>query len=144
MIAERSMVVRTGIQLASPLAVMVAAYLFFAGHNQPGGGFAAGLVLGAVVALRTVVGLSYPRSPGRLLAAGGVVAGIVAVAPVFGGGLLLDQVVVEGEFPVLGKVKVGSALLFDLGVAMIVVGLVAAVLVALEAADLARSAGARP
>ena len=144
MIAQRSMVVRTGIQLASPLAVVVAAYLFFAGHNQPGGGFAAGLVLGAVVALRTVVGLSRPRRPGRLLAAGGVVAGIVAVAPVVGGGLLLDQVVVEGELPVLGTVKAGSALVFDLGVAMIVVGLVAAVLVALEADDLARSSGARP
>lgn len=144
MIAERSMVVRTGIQLASPIAVVVAAYLFFAGHNQPGGGFAAGLVLGAVVALRTVVGLSHPRRPGRLLGAGGVVAGVVAVAPLVGGGLLLDQVVVEGEVPVLGKVKAGTALVFDLGVAMIVVGLVVAVLVALDAADLARSAGARP
>ena len=55
MIAERSIVVRTGIQLAGPLAAVVAAYLFFAGHNQPGGGFAAGLVLGAVVALRMLV-----------------------------------------------------------------------------------------
>ena len=33
MIAERSVVVRTGVELAGPLAVVVATYLFFAGHN---------------------------------------------------------------------------------------------------------------
>ncbi len=138
MIASRSMVVRTGIQLASPLAVIVAIYLFFAGHNQPGGGFAAGLVLGAVIALRTVVGLSRPRHPVRLLAVGGVVAGAVAIAPMFGGGLLLDQAIGEWEVPVLGTVKVGTALAFDLGVSLVVVGLVAAVLVALGADELGR------
>lgn len=137
MIAERSVVVRTGIQLASPLAVVVAAYLFFAGHNQPGGGFAAGLVLGAVVALRIVVGLPSPRRPLVLLATGGLVAGLVAVAPVLVGEELLDQIVVDGDVPVLGTVKTGSALLFDLGVTMIVVGLVVAVLQSLGADELA-------
>ena len=56
MIRGRSPVVRSAIRAASPLALLVAAFLFFAGHNQPGGGFAAGLVIGAVVALRTVAG----------------------------------------------------------------------------------------
>lgn len=136
MIAERSVVVRTGIQLASPLAVIVAAYLFFAGHNQPGGGFAAGLVLGAVVALRIVGGLSYPRRPVILLAAGGLVAGFVAVAPVLVGEELLDQIIVDGDVPVLGTVKTGSALIFDLGVTMIVVGLIVTVLRSLGADEL--------
>jgi multicomponent Na+:H+ antiporter subunit A len=137
MIAERSMVVRTGIQLASPLAAVVAAYLFFAGHNQPGGGFAAGLVLGAVVALRMVVGLSHPRRPTHLLVAGGLVVGLAAFLPVLGGGILLDQVVVEGRLPVVGSIKTGSALVFDLGVTLIVVGLVSTVLLALRADELA-------
>ncbi len=136
MIAERSLVIRTGIQLASPLAVVVAAYLFFAGHNQPGGGFAAGLVLGAVVALRTVTGLSRPRRPIRLLAAGGFVVGAIAVAPLVFGEVLLDQVVVDADIPLLGTVKSGSALIFDLGVTLIVVGLVSAVLTELGAEEL--------
>lgn len=137
MIAERSMVVRTGIELASPLAVVVAAYLFFAGHNQPGGGFGAGLVLGAVAALRIVVGLSSPRRPIVLMGIGGVLAGGVALAPVLFGEALLDQVVVSDDVPVLGTVKSGSALLFDLGVTLIVVGLVVAVLLALGGDELA-------
>lgn len=140
MIAERSVVVRTGIQLAGPLAVVVAAYLFFAGHNQPGGGFAAGLVIGAVAALRIVVGLSYPSRPVVLLAAGGLVAGAVAVAPVLVGEELLDQIVVSGDLPLLGTVKTGSALVFDLGVTLIVVGLVVGVLLSLGADDLAEEA----
>lgn len=137
MIAERSVVIRTGVELASPLAVVVAVYLFFAGHNQPGGGFSAGLVLGAVAALRIIVGLWCPRRPMVLLAAGGVIAGLVALAPVLIGEELLDQIVISGEFQLLGTVKTGSALLFDLGVTLIVVGLVLSVLVALGADDLA-------
>ena len=136
MIAERSVVVRTGVELAGPLAVVVATYLFFAGHNQPGGGFSAGLVLGAVVALRLVVGLWCPRRPMLLLGVGGLIAGAVAIAPVLIGEELLDQVVVSGEFPLLGTVKSGSALLFDLGVTLIVVGLVLSVLLALGADEL--------
>lgn len=137
MIAERSIVVRTGIELASPLAVVVAAYLFFAGHNQPGGGFGAGLVLGAVAALRIVVGLSAPRRPVVLMGIGGVLAGVVAVAPLLFGDALLDQVVIDADLPVLGTVKSGTALIFDLGVTLIVVGLVVAVLLALGGDELA-------
>ena len=123
MIAHRSLVVRTGIQLASPLAVIVGLYLFFAGHNRPGGGFAAGLVFGAIIALRSVVGLSTPRRASRWLAAGGTIASLVAIAPLVVGDTFFDQVVVEGDVPLLGKVKSGSALVFDLGVTLIVVGL---------------------
>jgi multicomponent Na+:H+ antiporter subunit A len=116
------------VQAATPLAVVVAAFLFFAGHNRPGGGFAAGLVLGAVVALRRVAGLQRPIDAVRLLAAGGLIAGFVAVAPLLTGGALLDQVVVTETLPILGKVKSGTAALFDAGVTLIVVGLVVAVL----------------
>lgn len=137
MIASRSPIVRLGIQAATPLALVVAAFLFFAGHNRPGGGFAAGLVLGAVVALRMVAGLQRPTNGIGLLAAGVLVAGAVAVAPLVTGNLLLDQVVVEGTLPILGKVKVGTSLVFDAGVTLVVVGLVVAVLDGLGAAELA-------
>ena len=65
MIRGRSPVARAAIRAASPLAMLVGAYLFFAGHNRPGGGFAAGLVVGAVVALRMIVGLPRPRDATR-------------------------------------------------------------------------------
>jgi multisubunit Na+/H+ antiporter MnhB subunit len=136
-IRAESPVLVTAVRLASPLAVVVAVYLFFAGHNRPGGGFAAGLVIGAVLSLRIVAGLQRPDRCIELLALGGVIASAVALAPVLAGEPLLQQVVVEFTLPLVGKVKTGSAALFDLGVTLIVVGTVMAVLDGLGATSLA-------
>lgn len=133
MIAARSPVVRLGIRAASPLALVVGAYLLFAGHNNPGGGFAAGLVIGAVVTLRTVAGLQQPTHATALIAGGTVVMGLVAVAPVLWGDAPLDQRVLSIDVPVLGTIKTGTALPFDIGVTAVVVGLVVAVLDGLSA-----------
>jgi hypothetical protein len=70
------------------------------------------------------------------MAVGGVIAGLVAIVPMFWGEPLLDQIVVTWDAPVLGTVKSGSALLFDLGVVAIVVGLVIALLDGLDATSL--------
>ena len=137
MIATQSLIVRRGVQAAGPLAVVVATYLLFAGHNRPGGGFAAGLVLGAVVALRTVAGLQRPGNAPTLVASGALLVASVALAPVVVGDVILDQVVWTGTLPILGAVKTGTALLFDIGVTLIVVGLVVAVLEGLGGLDLA-------
>lgn len=142
MIATRSPIVWLGIRAASPLAVVTALFLFFAGHNRPGGGFAAGLLLGAVVALRTVAGLQRPTNAAPLLAAGMTIACLLSIVPLVFGEALLDQIVVETTLPLLGKVKTGSAAVFDLGVTLIVVGLVVAVLDGLGANDLAREPAA--
>jgi len=132
-IAPRSLVLRDGILLASPLAAVIGVMLFFAGHNQAGGGFAAGLVFGSICALRCMVGLSIPAHPMRLMATGGSLIGVVAIAPLVVGDPAIDQYVWETSVPVLGKVKAGTALIFDLGVTMIVLGLIVAVLVGLGA-----------
>jgi multisubunit Na+/H+ antiporter MnhB subunit len=128
MIARTSPIVRLAVRAVTPIALLIAAYVLFAGHNQPGGGFAAGLLLGAVIVLRTVAGLQQPRHAAVLLAVGGVIVGVEAIAPLLWGETLLDQVVVSWEVPLLGKVKTGSALVFDIGVVAVVVGLVVAVL----------------
>ncbi len=136
MIARTSPIVQLAIRAATPIALLIAAYALFAGHNQPGGGFAAGLLLGAVIVLRTVAGLQRPAHASTLLAVGGAIVGAVAIGPLLWGEALLDQVVVTWDAPVLGTVKSGSALLFDLGVMAIVVGLVIAVLDGLGATSL--------
>ncbi len=141
MIARRSPIVQLSVRAATPLALMVAVFAFFAGHNRPGGGFAAGLLLGAVLVLRTVAGLSQPLRPVPTLAAGGIIAAVVALLPIMWGDVALDQVVVETTLPLLGKVKSGTALLFDLGVTAIVVGLVVALLEGFGAEQLAGPKG---
>ena len=137
MISVHSPIVAVGVRAVTPLAVVVAAYLFFAGHNQPGGGFPAGLVLGAVLSLRTVAGLYEPVNGSKLMAAGIMVAAAVALAPAAFGDGMLDMVVWSGELPLLGKVKTGTAAIFDVGVVLIVVGLVDAVLDGLGTDDIA-------
>ena len=133
MIARTSPIVSLAVRAVTPIALVIAAYVLFAGHNQPGGGFAAGLMFGAIVVLRTLAGIQEPTHAAAWLSVGGVIAGLVAIAPLLWGEPLLDQVVVTWDVPLLGTVKTGSALLFDLGVVAIVVGLVLALLDGLDA-----------
>ncbi len=135
--------IRLGIRAASPFAAVVGCYLLFAGHNNPGGGFAAGLVFGAILALRTVAGFHQPTYGVALVAAGVLVVAGVAVMPLLWGGPLFDQQVLSVEAPLLGKVKAGSALPFDIGVAAIVVGTVIAALDGLGASEFAAGPPAR-
>ena len=144
MIGARSPVVAPAVRAATPLAAVVGVYLLFAGHNRPGGGFAAGLVIGAVVVLRAIAGIQRPANATVLVTAGTIVVLAVAIAPVVTGGTLLDQQVWSFEAPLLGTIKTGSALPFDIGVTAIVVGLLVALLEGLAPAflDQPRLAGA--
>ena len=137
MINGHAPIIRLGIRAASPFATVLGCYLLFAGHNNPGGGFAAGLVFGAVLALRTIAGFLRPTYGITLVAAGVFIVAGVALLPLLWGDLLFDQQVLSFELPLLGKIKTGSALLFDVGVAAIVVGTVMAVLDGLGAAEFA-------
>lgn len=135
MIAKRSPIVNLAVRAATPLAIMVGIYLLFAGHNQPGGGFAAGLVFGAVLTLRTITTVAKPVNPTPLISVGAIIVALVAAAPLVWGDPLLDQKIVEQTLPLLGKVKSGSALPFDIGVTAIVVGLIAALLEGLSGSE---------
>jgi len=136
MIRSRSPIVHLGIRAASPFALVVGAYLLFAGHNRPGGGFAAGLVFGAVLTLRTVAGLQRPTHAAGFVASGVIIVAAIAALPLLWGDTFLDQKVFSAETPVFGPIKFGTALIFDVGVTAIVVGLVIALLdgLALEGA----------
>lgn len=128
MIAVQSSVARLGVALATPLALVIGAYLLFAGHNHPGGGFAAGLVFGCVLALHRLTAIPSNFDPSTLSAVGILIVVVTAALPLIWDDALLDQLVQSVEIPVLGKVKSGTALPFDIGVTLIVLGLVAALL----------------
>jgi multisubunit Na+/H+ antiporter MnhB subunit len=90
-----SPIVSLGVRAATPLALVIAVFVFFAGHNRPGGGFAAGLLIGAVLVLRSIAGFPLPFRAIPLLATGTIIACTVALAPMLWGNVFLDQVVVE-------------------------------------------------
>lgn len=127
--ARRSVILDTCVRAEFHTLLLVSLYLLFAGHNQPGGGFAGGLVASCAVFLVFVAGgeAEVERvvrlDPPKLIGVGLLVALVVAVVPLFSGGVLLESAIVELEAPVLGKVKVTSVLGFDIGVYLSVVGM---------------------
>jgi multicomponent Na+:H+ antiporter subunit A len=137
---HRSLVLEVATRLIFPLIMVLSAYFFFAGHNTPGGGFAGGLTAGLALVLRYLAGGRYelgetlPVDAGKILGAGlGLSAG-TAVVSLLMGAPALSSALIKADLPVLGTVKFGTALFFDLGVYLIVVGLVL---------DVLRSLGAR-
>jgi multicomponent Na+:H+ antiporter subunit A len=127
---RRSLILDTIVRVEFHGLLVVSAFLLFAGHNQPGGGFAGGLVAGAALCLRYVAGgsdelrTSTPIAPTTLMGVGLVIASLTALGPLLWGQPLLDQAVFGATLPGLGKVKSSTAQFFDLGVYLVVVGMV--------------------
>ena len=129
-----SVILRWGMQAATGPLLVFSAYLLFAGHNRPGGGFAGGLVAGIAISLAWAAG--GREAVDRLLPArGAILLGIglvIAVLAGFGGYLWADGFLASANWtvalPGFGEVKVVTALFFDVAVYLVVVGMAAALL----------------
>lgn len=130
---DRSLVLSTSVDVVFPTALVFSLYLLFAGHNEPGGGFVGGLVAGAAFVLRYVDAgpgaLAGRRAfSGTLLGAGLATAIVAGSTGWLAGGEFMEGVKLTVSLPLIGSVKASSALLFDIGVYLVVVGLVRTVL----------------
>lgn len=124
-----SLIFRTATRVLMPLLLLFAIFLLMRGHNDPGGGFVAGLVISiAFVLLMLSDGVQAARkavlvNPSRLLGIGLLVALLGAVIPLFEGLPLLTA-----RWAKLGPEEwdllVGTPLIFDIGVALVVIGVV--------------------
>jgi len=112
-------------------------YFFMRGHNRPGGGFVAGLVMSVALVLQFIVSGTewveehlriYPR---RWIAIGLLLALATADGAIFFGYPLLTTHTAHLHLPVLGEVHVPSALFFDMGVFALVLGATMLILTAL-------------
>jgi multisubunit Na+/H+ antiporter MnhB subunit len=112
------------VELITPTVLVVAAFLLVSGHDRPGGGFIAGLVLAAVPAIRHAAGLGIPAPTQgiQLLGAGVSLAALVAAIGLVVGDPMLTQYATTWQLPVLGQVKASTIVVFDAGVAAVVVG----------------------
>lgn len=125
---RRSLILSACVRAEFHTLLLVSAYLLFAGHNQPGGGFAGGLVAAAAATLRFVADgpdaleRSFPMTPFTVLGVGLMAALVTALAPLAFGGALFESASIELDVPVLGLAKVSSVLAFDTGVYLVVVG----------------------
>nr|WP_197982253.1 Na+/H+ antiporter subunit A [Frigoribacterium sp. CFBP 13707] len=136
---NRSILLEVVVRLLFHAIVVVSIYLLFAGHNLPGGGFAGGLVAGMAFVARYLaggrfeLGAAAPLDAGKVLGTGLLVIVATAVVPLFLGVDALTSTWVEGELPFFGHVEFVTSTFFDVGVYLVVVGLVLDVLRSLGA-----------
>jgi len=127
------MVVLTRVTM--PVVLLVGFYIFLRGHNEPGGGFIAGLVVSIAVVMQymasgfswTSARLRYPYH--GVIGAGVLIAGFTGI-----GSWFVDKPFLTSDFtyvriPPFEKFELATAALFDLGVFLAVVG---AVMLSLE------------
>jgi len=130
MIGPRSWIFQTVVRFAFFIINVFAFYLFLRGHNLPGGGFIAGLASAAsLILLSLAVGIEELHrlirvDPVRIAAAGLLVAIVCGIAPMAGGAEFLTQFNWHlHDAPLLGELHVGTPLLFDFGVYLVVIGI---------------------
>jgi len=116
------------VRLLLPIAWVFAFYLFMRGHNEPGGGFVAGLVVAiAFIAQYMVAGTRWVEGqlhllPPRWIAFGLLVALLTGLGSMALGYPFLTTHTAHVTWPLLGEIHLPSAALFDLGVFTVVVG----------------------
>jgi len=124
-----SVILRTATRFIMPLLLLFSIVILLQGHNKPGGGFIAGLIAAATFSLHALA--FDPDSTRRVL--------VVDLRSLIGGGLLVALVsalvplahglpLMTGVWttvPMMGgdPIKIGTPLLFDLGVYLVVVGI---------------------
>jgi len=127
---RRSVIFEVGTRLIFHTMMLFSLYLLFAGHNQPGGGFAGGLIAGIALTVRYLAGGRYelgeaaPVQAGWLLGSGLFLSAGAGAIPLFFGGDVLQSAVVEAGLGPLGELKLVTTIFFDVGVYLVVVGLV--------------------
>jgi multicomponent Na+:H+ antiporter subunit A len=148
---RRSLVVEVIARVVFHSALVLAVYLLFAGHNQPGGGFVGGLVAGAAYALLygsggiDAVRQSSRVRPWTLLGVGLLLIAASALVPMVLGESLLESAKIALELGPLGSPKVSTVIVFDTGVFLVVVGMVLMLFEAFgEHREPSRPATARP
>ncbi len=118
-----------------PVVLMVGFYVFLRGHNEPGGGFIAGLIVSIAVVMQymasgfswTSARLRYPYH--GVIGAGVLIAGLTGMGAWFFGKPFLTSDFAYVRIPPFEKFELATAALFDLGVFLAVVG---AVMLSLE------------
>ncbi len=123
-----SLVLQQATRYLMPLLLLFSLFLFARGHNEPGGGFVGGLAASAAFALLAIsAGVRRARdaariNPSDLMGIGIALAALSGLPAMFLGAPYMTSLWSSIKAPVLGKI--GTPTLFDLGVYLVVVGVV--------------------
>ena len=111
-----------------PLAILVSFYIFLRGHNMPGGGFIAGLITAVALIQQYIAhGVDWVKPRIKvdyqtLIALGVLIATLTGIGSWFFGRPFMTTWFDYFDIPFIGEIELASALIFDLGVYLTVVG----------------------
>lgn len=124
---KNSLILATTVKYIIPLLLIFSFFLLLRGHNEPGGGFAGGLVAAAAYALYAIAnGVKEAEKflsiePLKLFSFGLLTALISALLPLLAGKPFMTGVWLDNKIPVIGKL--GTPIIFDVGVYLLVLGI---------------------
>ncbi len=127
-LAKNPLVLLTLSRLLLPLALLISVFIFLRGHNLPGGGFIAGLVTAVALALQYIasgvvwVEQRLPLNYQRMAGLGVLIATLTGLGSWVFGRPFLTSAFGHFELPLVGEFELATAMLFDLGVYLTVVG----------------------
>jgi multicomponent Na+:H+ antiporter subunit B len=131
----QSLILSTATRYLMPLLLLFSLFLLLRGHNEPGGGFIGGLVAAAAFALYAI-SFDVPRTrqllrldPRTLMSVGLLLAAISGMVAWTQGKAFMSALWGEQPWPVLGKI--GTPLLFDIGIYLVVLGVTLKIIFAL-------------
>lgn len=136
---DRNLLLELTTRVLFPTVLVFSLYLLLVGHYGPGGGFSGGLVAGLAFVLRYVAGgTADPGAvvrvrPPALIGTGLSLAALAGLAPAAFGAPVLSSAKLGVDVPALGPVEVQTSLFLDVGVYLLIIGVVL---------DLLRSLGA--
>ena len=132
------MILRTVVKGVVFIILTLGMYLFFAGHNAPGGGFIGGLVLGSAIILLYItydietVHKSLPLDFKKVAAFGVLLATGSAVAALFFDAPFLKHTDGYFDVPLLGELHLTTVTVFEAGVALTVIGVLVTIILSIS------------
>lgn len=134
-----SVILSTASRYLLPLLLIFSFFLLLRGHNEPGGGFVGGLVAAAAYALYFIAnGIDEAEKllkaePVKLIATGLLLAILSTIPSLFAGKNFMSGIWLDTNFPLIGKL--GSPLIFDVGVYLLVLGIALKIIFSLAEED---------
>lgn len=124
-----SVILRSATRFLYPLLILLSLVVLYRGHNLPGGGFIGGLIAASAVMLRALaVGWDEIRASKFLKPIALMQYGLIIACASSLVGLVVNNVLFQAVWlptwylPVIGKLKLGTPIVFDIGVYMVVLG----------------------
>lgn len=131
-------ILRTVVRAVVFIILTLGMYLFFAGHNAPGGGFIGGLVLGSAIVLLYLtydietVHKGMPFDFKKVAAIGVLLATGTAIGSIVFDVSFLTQADRYFHIPLLGETHLSTVMLFEAGVALTVIGTVVTIILSIS------------